>query len=79
MIGGGWFTLVQDADGHSFAHLLGVLIALILATKLLGALAQKLDQPAVLGELLAGVILGGSVLGVLDPGDPAPRRGDGWA
>ncbi|MBX6315652.1 MAG: cation:proton antiporter [Isosphaeraceae bacterium] len=37
------------------------------AAKLLGALAQKLGQPAVLGELVAGVIVGGSVLGLVDP------------
>ena len=66
----GWFTLVQDAGEHSFSHLLGVLVALIIATKILGGLAQRFGQPAVLGELIAGVILGGSVLGLLDPTDP---------
>jgi Kef-type K+ transport system membrane component KefB len=40
------------------------------ATKALGELAVRLKQPAVLGEIIAGVILGGSVLGVLNPGDP---------
>ena len=70
MIGPGWFTLVQDAGEHSFSHLLGVLVALIIATKLLGGLAQRFGQPSVLGELVAGVILGGSVLGLLDPTDP---------
>ena len=66
----GWFAQAAETPGHGFAPLLGVLIALILATKLLGALAQKFNQPSVLGELLAGVLLGGSVLGMLDPGDP---------
>ncbi len=51
-------------------HLLGTLVALLVATKLLGALAQRFGQPAVLGELVAGVLLGGSLLRVLDPGDP---------
>jgi len=63
-------ALVQDAGGHSFAALLGVLVALIIATKVLGGLAQRFGQPSVLGELVAGVVLGGSVLGVLDPADP---------
>ena len=49
---------------------LGVLAALILATKLLGEMARRVGQPAVLGELLAGVLLGGSLLGVVDPRDP---------
>ncbi len=55
---------------HSFPHLLMSLVAVLLATKLLGVLAQRIKQPAVVGELIAGVILGGSVLGILDPNDP---------
>ena len=55
---------------HSIPHLLAVLVALLLSAKLLGVLAQKIGQPAVVGELIAGVILGKSVLGILDPGDP---------
>ena len=47
-----------------------MLVAIIVATKLLGEVAQRIGQPAVLGELLAGVVLGVSVLGVLDPADP---------
>ena len=46
------------------------LVAIFVSTKLLGELAQRMRQPAVLGELIAGVILGGSVLGLVDPGDP---------
>lgn len=55
------------ADAHTFSHVLGALVALLVATKLLGELAQRLGQPAVLGELLAGVLLGTSVLGIVDP------------
>src|SRR5215216_5265937 len=55
---------------HSFPDLLAVLVALLVATKLLGVLAQRVGQPAVVGELIAGVILGGSILGILDPADP---------
>lgn len=40
------------------ADLLVALIALLVAAKLGGALAERLGQPAVLGELLAGVLLG---------------------
>lgn len=58
------------ADGHSVAALLGTLVAVFIATKLLGEVAQRMRQPAVLGELIAGIILGGSVLGLLDPADP---------
>jgi len=44
----------------------GLLVVLFAAAKLLGALAQGIGQPAVLGELLAGIALGTSVLGLLD-------------
>jgi Kef-type K+ transport system membrane component KefB len=43
-----------------------VLVAILVTAKLLGELAEKVGQPAVLGELLAGVLLGSSVFGVLD-------------
>lgn len=55
---------------HSFPHLLISLVALLVTTKLLGVLAQRFKQPAVVGELIAGVLLGGSVLGIVDPNDP---------
>jgi Na+:H+ antiporter len=41
------------------------LAAILVAAKLLGELAERVGQPAVLGELVAGVLLGGSVLGVV--------------
>lgn len=64
----------MDAHGAvDIPRLLLVLLALFVAAKLLGALAQRFGQPAVLGELVAGIVLGGSVLGLLDPGDPAIR------
>ena len=37
----------------------------LLGAKLLGELSERLGQPAVLGELLAGVLLGPSVLGLV--------------
>jgi len=52
------------------AALLAALVAIFIATKVLGEMAQRLGQPAVLGELVAGVLLGGSVLGIVNPSDP---------
>ena len=37
----------------------------LVGAKLLGELAERLGQPAVLGELLAGIVLGPSVLGLV--------------
>src|SRR5918997_988144 len=42
-----------------------ILAVMLIAAKLLGELAERFGQPAVLGELLAGVFLGGSVLGII--------------
>lgn len=52
---------------HDFSvpSLFLVLAAMLVAAKLLGELAERFGQPAVLGELIAGVILGGSLLGVV--------------
>jgi len=56
---------------------LGVLLG---AARILGELAQRLRQPAVVGELLAGVLLGPTVLGALAPGGNTflfPQEGPG--
>jgi Kef-type K+ transport system membrane component KefB len=54
--------------GHlDVPQFLGLLVVMFATAKLFGALAQWIGQPAVLGELLAGVILGMSVGGLVDP------------
>jgi Kef-type K+ transport system membrane component KefB len=57
-------------DSHGIPHLLLVLATLLVTAKLLGAVAQRFGQPSVLGELVAGVLLGSSVFGLLDPSQP---------
>ena len=47
------------------APLLLVLAGMLVGAKVLGDLAERIGQPAVLGELLAGVLLGPSALGLL--------------
>ncbi|MFL6247528.1 MAG: cation:proton antiporter [Thermoanaerobaculia bacterium] len=51
------------------AELLLALIAIFVAAKLFGELAERLGQPAVLGELLGGVLIGVSGLHLVDPHD----------
>lgn len=51
----------------SVPNLLGILVIMLVVAKLCGALAKAIGQPTVLGELVAGVLLGASVLGVVDP------------
>lgn len=51
----------------SIAQFLGLLVVMLAAARLCGALAKAVGQPTVLGELVAGVLLGASVLGLVDP------------
>ena len=68
--------MTGPADGGlDVAQLFLALAAILVAAKLLGELAERIGQPAVLGELVAGVLLGGSVLGVV-PAAGAAGRGD---
>lgn len=67
-----WLAPTATSPGgvDPIASLLIALVAIFVVTKVLGEIAQRLGQPAVLGELLAGVLLGGSVLGIIDAKDP---------
>ena len=58
--------------GETVGRFLAVLAVMLVAGKVAGELFDRLRQPAVLGELIAGVLLGGSVLGVIpmSPDDP---------
>lgn len=55
---------------------LGLLVLLLGAAKVFGLLAQWLGQPAVLGELLAGVVVGASALRLIDPSNHNDPRID---
>jgi Kef-type K+ transport system membrane component KefB len=54
-------------DHLSGAQFLGLLVVMLGSAKLMGWLARKAGQPAVLGELLAGVMVGKHSLGLVDP------------
>jgi Kef-type K+ transport system membrane component KefB len=51
------------------AHFLLALIAIFVAAKAFGEIAERLGQPAVLGELIGGVVIGVSGLHLVDPHD----------
>lgn len=51
----------------SVPTLLGILVIMFAAAKLCGAFAKAIGQPTVLGELVAGVLLSSSLLGVVEP------------
>jgi len=54
--------------GHPLAILLIQLITIIAAARLFGVFFTRIGQPAVVGEIIAGIVLGPSVIGALFPG-----------
>ena len=53
----------------TIAQFLLTLIAVFAAAKLFGELAERIGQPAVLGELIGGIVVGVSGLHLVDPHD----------
>ena len=58
---------VQPSEHEVLVFLVQVALLLVVA-RLLGQLCRRIGQPAVVGELAAGVVLGPSVLGSVAPG-----------
>jgi hypothetical protein len=52
---------------HPLSVLLLQIIVITLATRVLGMLFLKLKQPAIIGEIVAGILLGPSCVGMLLP------------
>ncbi len=65
-------TIAQAADapakGPSEAVFVAELVLLLLVGRLCGEIMQRLKQPAVIGQLIAGIILGPSIFGAALPG-----------
>jgi Kef-type K+ transport system membrane component KefB len=53
---------------EALPHVLLALAVVILAARLVGAVFRRLHQPPVIGEMLAGILIGPSLLGRLLPG-----------
>src|SRR3954466_15405556 len=51
----------------TITQFLALLVVMLATARICGALAKAIGQPTVLGELVAGVLLGSSVLGLVDP------------
>jgi Kef-type K+ transport system membrane component KefB/nucleotide-binding universal stress UspA family protein len=52
----------------SLAIFLAEIVALVVCGRLLGELMERIGQPAVMGQLIGGMLLGPSVFGALAPG-----------
>jgi Kef-type K+ transport system membrane component KefB len=66
---GGGLVARAPAGGSSdvVLHVLLALAAVIVLGRLLGAAVQRIGQPPVIGEVLAGIVLGPSLLGQVSP------------
>lgn len=60
-------TPLTPLEGHALLVLWVQLVVLLLSARALGYVARRFDQPAVVGELAAGLLLGPSVLGRAAP------------
>jgi Kef-type K+ transport system membrane component KefB len=69
----GWspFSLFFDSFVHNLKHPLATLIlqivSIIAVSRISGFFFNKIGQPTVIGEIVAGIVLGPSVLGLLFP------------
>lgn len=62
------FAAGKDASAPSDVLFLAQVIALLVCGRLMGEAMQRIGQPAVMGQLIAGILLGPSVLGAIWPG-----------
>ncbi len=60
-------ALAADGGGHSEAVFVAQLMVLLLVGRLMGEALLRVGQPAIMGQLMAGLILGPSILGALFP------------
>jgi Kef-type K+ transport system membrane component KefB len=63
----GALQAILDRLSHPPALLLMQLIVIVAATRLVGGLVRQIGQPSVVGEMLAGIFLGPSLLGMIWP------------
>src|SRR5213078_5126085 len=60
---------VENPSHMNIAQFLLALIAIFVSAKLFGELVERLGQPAVLGELIGGALVGVSGLRLVNPHD----------
>lgn len=66
-----WVLFIESFTqniGHPLAVLLLQIITIIITARILSWLCQKINQPVVIGEIVAGIVLGPSLIGRYFPG-----------
>lgn len=65
------FELFKDSFNHNLVHPLAVLIlqiiSIIVISRIFGFIFNKIGQPTVIGEIVAGIVLGPSLVGLFLP------------
>jgi Kef-type K+ transport system membrane component KefB len=65
------FDVFREGFHHNLVHPLAILIlqiiSIILVSRLFGFIFNKMGQPTVIGEIVAGIVLGPSVVGLFIP------------
>jgi len=59
-------SLLQNI-GHPLAILLAQIVIIILVARIFGWICKKIGQPTVIGEIIAGIVLGPSLIGMYFP------------
>jgi len=62
-----FIAAMQHNLQHPLALLLAQIITIIIIARLLGWVCKKIGQPSVIGEIIAGIILGPSLIGMYFP------------
>src|SRR6185369_265116 len=66
--GGGIVRTLVDNVKSPLSLMLLQVIVIVLAARALGTLFLRIGQPPVIGEMIAGILLGPSLLGMVAPG-----------
>jgi Kef-type K+ transport system membrane component KefB len=63
----GWIGFVKSNLRHPLSILLLQILTILLAARFMASLFEKIHQPPVIGEVIAGILLGPSLLGLIFP------------
>ncbi len=62
-------VVLAAAQGVDFGQIFTTLAIVLVVAKLASEVCERIGIPAVLGEITAGILIGPSALGLVDPSD----------
>ena len=63
-----FFQSISNNISHPLGQLLVQIVTIIIVSRIFALFFQRIHQPAVIGEIVAGIALGPSLLGIIFPG-----------